>query len=290
MPNVQETTDFDDLSLEEMASRINNPQSITNVVEAPKTIEEAPKEAAPEKEEPTAEAAESKPEADELPEKFKGKSAAEIARSYSELEKQFGKVSSQRSHSETEAAELRNRLALLEQRVVQQSQQPSQQQQQDADPLASLEEEFALEPTKAFKKVVESLRGEIHQTREQIAMDTQSRETANHYAKLKAENPDFVALEPEMQKLAAELAPVLDRRFINTPQFIDRLYTLARGQNIERYTSEALTKAKTASDNIRNEKRSAHSESVQSSPAQAETPFEDLSIEQMAQRLGRSQG
>ncbi len=257
----------DDPSLEELASRINSPAE---------EVQEAP---APEKEQQEASASEN----NDLPEKFKGKSAAEIYQSYAELEKQLGKISSQRSHAEQEAESVKQRLAEIEARL-----QAPAQQAQATDPLESLDEELAIEPAKALRRVVDTVDQKVSSAIGRISAESQARETAAYVQRRAQENPDFAELLPEMQSIAKELIPKMGDRFTNTPETVDYLYTLARGKNVDRYVKAATEKAMKSGEGIKEEKRRAFSESGSTGASQdGNVSFEDLSLDQMAAKLPR---
>lgn len=216
-----------------------------------------------------------------MPDKFRGKSAEDIARAYVELEKHNGRVSSERMHTEREAAATRDRLIALEREFASRVPPPK-----EKDPLEGIEDELMLEPAKALRKVVDLVRSESRKSAEQMEYESNARATQSHYHKLKAENPDFAELEPEMVSLTATFGKFVDPRFLNTPEFIDRVYEIARGRNVSKYVKQAEDRLKSSRDLVKQEKRNAFSESSQSQGSPAEKPFEELSIDEMRKRLG----
>lgn len=220
-------------------------------------------------------------EDDSLPEKFRGKSAKEIAEAYANLEKKLGEISSERSHREREAEALANRLSQLESQVQQR-----QAQEEEADPLEGLEQEFLEQPEKAFRKAVEHVKESVKKTRKELQLESKAQAAAVHYERLKKENPDFSELEPEMIRLSRELGSMVRPEEMNTPKAIDILYQLAKANNLSKYTSEAAAKAGKASDLVKEEKRRARSESASNGASASSRNFADLSLEEMKRKLG----
>jgi hypothetical protein len=228
-----------------------------------------------------------------IPAKFRGKSAQDIIRAYTELERHAGKLGSEKSHYEKELEAAKQRAQEAEARYQQdaarfQHQAPIQQQQQEADPLSTFDEIFERDPREAVKNLAKTLVAETNKTREQIALEARANQAADYYGKQMRENPDFVAREKDMQRLAQRYAKKLRTEHINDPETIDLLYKLARAERMDSYIEDAVKKSRTAGDMVKQEKRAVFSESSTSSQ-DSSVPFEELSLDEMAKLLGRTE-
>lgn len=275
---------------------ITNPHSATTGEELPQnqnaeTSPAANQEAEPSTSAPDLGAAEQSQEADNsIPEKFRGKSAQEIARAYKEVERHAGKLSTEKAHAEKQAEELQQRLQAMEQQLQQISYQQQQQPPASAtepDPFASIEEEFEQDPRAAFKKLVNHVTAAPKQLESRIEMRNRAQAAVDYYQQQMKENPEFRELEPEMKRLAGQFSGVVRPEFINSKESMQLLFQLAKGSNIDRFTKAAAEKAIQANNLVKAEKRSAVSESSGASAGERSVPFEDLSLEEMAKALGR---
>lgn len=123
---------------------------------------------------------------DDLPEKYKGKSAKEIARMHMEAEKALGRQGS-------EVGDLRR---IVDDFVKSQAlKQTTTQQQQAPEPLDDVD--FFADPQKAIEKAIER-----HPKVREAEIVAQNLKKAEAVAKLKAEHPDFmeVVADPSFQE------------------------------------------------------------------------------------------
>lgn len=123
---------------------------------------------------------------DDLPEKYKGKSAKEIARMHMEAEKALGRQGS-------EVGDLRR---IVDDFVKSQAlKQTTTQQQQAPEPLDDVD--FFADPQKAIEKAIER-----HPKVREAEIVAQNLKRAEAVAKLKAEHPDFmeVVADPSFQE------------------------------------------------------------------------------------------
>jgi hypothetical protein len=227
-----------------------------------------------------------------IPEKFKGKGLHDIARSYENLEKHVGKLGSEKARAEKELEEAKARAAQFErerQALYEQLQARSSvphQEPQESDPFASFEQEVEKDPVEAIKGVGKKLIAEQEKTRRKIQMEISAKQAADYYQRQRKENPDFAALDQDMQQLAMQYSRFINPEVANTPETIDLLYSLAKAKNMNRYIDDAVKKAQTANDMVKAEKRNTYSESS-TSTGQGRVNPDDLSLEELARLIGR---
>ncbi len=219
-----------------------------------------------------------------VPEKFVGKSAAEIIASYQQLEKRLGQLGSEKSNAEKLAQENASRVAQYEAYVAGLSRNPSQPQPtQSSDPLTVFEQAWENEgPKEAIKKLAllqqQGLQSQVVQRKYE---DTQA-----YVQRLQAENPDFAELMPEMQKVAAELEPALSPDVRFSRQAVDMTYQIARARNLSKYAQAEAAKVSAATEITKTKKRQSVSESSSGSKGEVSKNFSDLSLDEMRKALG----
>lgn len=230
---------------------------------------------------------------DALPEKFRGKSAYDVYQSYEHSEKEKGRIASELGQARKEAEEAKSRATLAEKQLQEaaalrtQNIQPTQPQQQEVDPLSEFDKQFAEQPKEAIRSGIKSALDEARKSQALTQYQMQQQAAQQRYETLKKDKSDFTELEPEMVALAQRFGQYIKPELVNRPEMVDLMYELARGRNVEKLVSKAVEKAKASGELVREEKRAAFSESS-NSQGDSETPFADLSIEEMEKRLGRS--
>jgi hypothetical protein len=227
-----------------------------------------------------------------IPEKFRGKSPQEIIRSYKELEKSYGKISSERSHSEKEKEAIAQRLAQVEQQLQVVAASSSQQQSpapEEADPFASIDEEFEVDPKGVLKKVVRHLSEQPKKLEQRMSTQARAKEAADFYNQQIKENQEFRELEPEMKRLAVQYKDLVKAEHLNSKETMQLLYTLAKGQSVGNYAKAAAEKAVKANNLVKDEKRRAVSESSGAGSTSGSVDFKDLSLDEMRRMLGVSE-
>jgi hypothetical protein len=227
-----------------------------------------------------------------VPEKFKGKTLHDVSKSYTELEKHVGRLGSEKAHAEKALEEAKARAAQLEaerQALYTQLQSRSsvpEQRQQEPDLFESFEAEVEKDPVGAIKGVGKKLINETRDVRRQISQEMQAKQAADYYQRQRKENPEFAALEQDMQQLAMQYGRFIQPEVANSPETIDLLFSLAKSKNMNRYIDDAVKKAQAANDMVKAEKRSAYSESS-TSTGQGRVNPDDLSLEELARLLGK---
>lgn len=221
-----------------------------------------------------------------IPQKFVGKSPAEIIASYQELEKKIGQLGSEKSKAEKAAEDAAKQAAFYEQQlavVSQQGRTAPQQSSQEQDPIAVFEKAWETEgPREAIKKLVAFNQEQFSKTARQDAL----RNTQSYVEKLKKENPDFVELMPEMEKLAKQYEPFLHPDVAISPAAVDMVYNLAKAQNLPKYVQAEAAKTTAVSEITKTKKRQATSESSHGSQGETTVDFANLSRAEMQKMLG----
>lgn len=227
----------------------------------------------------------------EIPEKFKGKSAAEIAKAYAEAEKHMHKVSSDKSYLERKVEEQERRMAELQQQL---SVRP---QHTEEDPLESFDQSFDEDPKEAIKKTLKAQREQAKREKESVIRQTWAEQSKKLYEQ-KAVDKDFLERQNLMQQQVQRYGHLLRQDMLTHPDTIEVLDLLSRGASVDRYVKSAEDRTKKERDTVREEKRNAFSES---SSAQGETEssdnvdfmslrFEEMEkhLQRLEQKLGRS--
>lgn len=226
----------------------------------------------------------------EIPKKFVGKPPQEVLRAYNNLEREFHKVSSERADERKNREQLESKIREIEAKlnaVPTQVPQQVRQDEEELDPLEDYDAQFEADPKGAIKSVIEKTTRKQKLEILKAQMEAEAREANAYYAEKKSKDQDFVKLEPKMQSLAREYADLVRPERINSTKALKLLHLAARGASVDDYVSEAVTRAKKESQSVREEKRQAFSEST-GTKGDDRVDFKDLSVEEMAKLLGRS--
>ncbi len=172
------------------------------------------------------EAPEANPEPDELPDKYKGKTAAELARMHQEAEKLLGRQSS-------EVGELRKVVdSYIQTQLSQQAPQYEEQQDEDVD--------FFVDPDKAVARAIER-----HPKIRQAEQVTQAYQKQNALATLQQRHPDMqeILQDPKFaewvqgSKIRTQLFLAADQQYDH--ESADELFTLWKErQGVVQQTAE----------------------------------------------------
>lgn len=227
--------------------------------------------------EPQSSASAPQPEEDALPEKYRGKTAKEIAEMHLEAEKKISQQGAERAEAVRRAQE-------LDQEVQQYRDYFSRQQQGPQDPIQVLEERWNDSPKEAIRGALEFFSQQRAQEAYRQQQEAQARATAVRYEELRKSDPELPELEPEMIRLSHELADFVPQDKRNSPQVLDALYQMARARKIDTIVDKRVQSALKKLDTKRTEKREAFSESGKSQ-GEVQENFDDLSLEEMRQRL-----
>jgi len=227
-------------------------------------------------------------EQSEIPEKFKGKSSADIAKAYLEAEAKMREVLSERAQLQRERDESSQRLYELQAAMHNQSR--AREQAAEADPFADIEKELESDPQTAIKKLVSAVRDIPKKAKEAVLKETRSYQAQDVFSRRKAENPDFAAREQDMAKLAQRFGHLINPDRLNDPDTIEILDLMSRGQKTSTYVKEAEDRVRKERDSIKTEKRAAHSESANSQASgtpDKEVDFSKLSRDEQKKELAR---
>ncbi len=172
------------------------------------------------------------------------------------------------------------------------SQQPAQiasKQETETDPFAEYEEQFEKDPKEAIKGLIAKTKAKADSDAMNQLLAEDRKAAQQYYLQQKTDNPDFAKLEPTIQQLAAEYNDLVRPDKPVSAKAIKLLHLAALGARQAEFLSEAATKAKKESTTIREEKRSAFTESAGSKGAGTKN-FSDLSVDEMEKALGISRG
>lgn len=209
---------------------------------------------------------------DELPEKYRGKTARQIAEMHLEAEKKISQQGAERAEAIRRAQELEQRTRQYESYFSQQ--------QGPSDPLQVLEQKWNDSPKEAIQSAFKFFQEERQQAFRQQQLEAQARATAARYEQLKSEDPELPELEPEMIRLSHELADFVPQDKRNSPQVLDALYQMARARKIDGIVNKKVEAALAKLKNKRDEKKEVFSESGKSAGETQVNP-EDMSLEQL---------
>lgn len=205
---------------------------------------------------------------DGLPDKFAGKSAADIAQAYRELEKERGRLASELGSARKEREDTEYRFRNLEQAVARHNSVPSPQQQAETDPFSTFEESFDNDPKQAIKQALLKQQDLANRQAANQSMQQRAVEAQDFYWRQKKENQDYARREPLMQQLVSEYQDIIRPEFLNSKKALEALDLMSRGRDVDYYTKQAVATASKNGSSQRNEKLRAQSESGSSDGSQ----------------------
>lgn len=228
-----------------------------------------------------------------LPDKFAGKSAADIAKAYRELEQERGRLASELGNTRKEREEMEGRFRSLEQSVARYNSMPTQvpppaQSVPDEDPFKTFDEVFDEDPKKAIREVLSQQSQELQKRNQVQSMQQRAAEAQEFYWKAKKENPDYARREPAMQQLAQEFQDVIRPEFLNSKRVLEALDLMSRGRDVDFYVKQGVATSQKNSSSVRQEKLRSQSESGTSDGSQ-NVDFNKMSAAEMAKFLARSE-
>jgi hypothetical protein len=232
------------------------------------------------------------PEEDAIPEKYVGKSPAEIIKMHQEAERVIGRLGSEKGFKEREAEELRQRMAQLEQRFSQAPQPPQHQpapQATEEDPLQVFRKTWEENPKEAIERAFETIEQRSARQRDQVEFESNNRALAAKYSEMKSKNSDFDQLEPVMTRMVQSLrqSGLVSDRALNRPEALEFLYKAAKGENFDRAVETEAEKKAQKQTQIREQKRAAFSESGSSRTESSKSPNE-MTTAELAALVGYS--
>lgn len=234
----------------------------------------------------------SAPEEDAIPEKYVGKSPAEIIKMHQEAERVIGRLGSEKGFKEKESEELRQRLAALEAQFTQSQQPPQYQSAQpavDEDPVQVFRKTWEENPREAIERAFETIEQRNTRLRDQQEFESNNRALAAKYNEMKTRHSDFESLEPVMSQLANSIrqSGIVNPRAFNRPETLEFLYYTAKGQNFEKAVETEAEKKVKKQTQIREQKKAAFSESGTSRGDAAKSP-ESMTRAELAALVGYS--
>lgn len=228
---------------------------------------------------------------DSIPEKFVGKSAAEIIQAYRELEKDRGRLASELGSTRKERESLEQRYREFERAIsLNQSQQANQTRQpaadEELDPLSVLESKFDEDPKEAIKAALKMQQSKVEQEKRQQELEARRIEAEQWYTKQKTENQDYARRESLMQEAAKQFRDIIKDEHLNSVKVLQALDYLSKGMNVDFYEKQAVERAKKGGLSMREEKRKAQSESANSMSGDKSVSVADMTLEQMEKYFG----
>lgn len=227
----------------------------------------------------------------ETPDKFSGKSAAEIAQAYRELEKERGRLAQELGTTRKEREEAMGQFMELQRAVSRYNSMPTQQppaQQQVEDPFSSFDQLFEEDPKRAVKETLKRQQELLARQTMQQSLQQRQAEANEYYWNEKKSNQDYARREPLMQQLVAEYQDIIKPEYLNSVKALKALDLMSRGKDLDFYVKQAASTAQKNGSSVRDEKRRAQSESANSGGEQQQVDFSKLSSKEMAKYLKRS--
>lgn len=207
-----------------------------------------------------------------IPEKFRGKDLKDVVNSYVNVEKQWRQTQNTNKELEERAIKAEQQAALLQQQQTQVQPQPIH----STTPEISEEEQFMKDweenPATATLKRTQRAERKIDNHQRNV-------QTTNYYNQVKTQLPDFVELEPVMIQLAQQAASFVSPDKLNSPEMVNALYLMARGQAVDTRLAKAKENGIQEAKQLNREKAAAFSEGT-SAPGKM-TRFDELSLEEM---------
>jgi len=231
------------------------------VEEAPK---EQPQDQAPSQGQEVTQAQEA-PIQEELnvPEKFKGKPLAEVVRSYENLE-------SEHTRQRQYVRELENNLNQMRQSAPVESEDDVFKREWEQDPqLAILNRQ---------RRTEAKLNLELAKANTVLFYKTAKNDEINY--------PGFKDVEPRMIEIANSYGRFLRPEMANSPEVIDLLYKMAISERSPDSIAKAKLVGKKEAENRKRELAKASFESPTPAQSQSSDDFQELTLEQMKQKLG----
>lgn len=212
----------------------------------------------------------------EMPEKFRGKSAEDIARAYTESERSRTQAQQERAALAREAEQLR--LLAQQQAILQ------QQLLANAQPQVTEEQifraEWEVDPVMATYR--QNLRAE---QRARAQTEAVAGRTALEIAR--KELPDFDKYQAEIANVARELGHLVEPSRRNDPSLIKVVYDIARARHMKDEVKAAEERGLSKAGELRKQKDKAFGESSSGvSSGGVPKAFSDLSLEEMRKKLG----
>lgn len=230
-------------------------------------------------EEELLESSDSAPEAQEstpeVPEKFKGKSAVEIAQSYQELEKKLGEMGNRMSAREQEFSQ---------QEAAYRSAQATQQTPKEKTAAEILTEKWEADPQDAIRESVSKIERDIETRHVREGQERQFNDMVNYATHLYNSNEDFKSLSDTGVlagvggRFAKKFAGDANAgRYLHTREMVDTIYAVAKAENLQRYVTAEVEKRTQLAATRQQQRDTSGGESPAASGNESR-PFSSLSL------------
>jgi hypothetical protein len=197
---------------------------------------------------------EASPEA-ELPEKFKGKTVAEVAEAALNAEKAMHERAVELSSIRRQQQETQAYIAQLQSQIQKQSAA-----QADVDPFEAVEKEWDEDPKKATIQGMRKVREQLAAEERRRTLEKRYQEGTEYYLRQKSQDADFAQREPDMAELARKYGHIVNQEYASSKEAYEILHLAARGARLSEYEKAAVERSRKQKETIKEEKRAAVSE------------------------------
>lgn len=231
-------------------------------------------------------------EASLIPDKFIGKSAADIATAYKEVEQDRGRMSSELGSIRKEKEDLEEKYRQLERQSMQYQATPVQTPPQvpvqaQTDPLAAFESKWEEDPKAAIREAFRQQQETLQASTQIQSQQQRAAEANEYYYTQQRQDTDYARRIPKMQHIAAEFQHIIRPEYLNSIKALKAIDLMSRGSDMSYYEQQAVSKAQKDGLSVLQEKRHAQSES--SGPSgKPDRAFATLSTEEMEAYLEQS--
>jgi hypothetical protein len=215
-----------------------------------------------------------------IPDKFIGKDLKDVISSYTNVESQWKKTQQANKELEDRAKRTEQQLSELQRQQQVERERAAQQPIHSTTPVVSDDELFMKEWE---QDPAQATLNRTRRAEQKVAHQERSFKTNEYYKYAKQQLPDFEQLEPEMMKIAEQLAPFARADMIQSPEMVNTCYLMARGSTVDTRMQQAKENGIEEAKQLNREKAAAFSEGS-SAPGQM-TRFDDLSLEEMRKLL-----
>lgn len=220
-----------------------------------------------------------------IPDKFRGKSAEDIARSYQELESQFGRVTSEKASKERELEALLAQLRIAKATSPEAAQEASPARPSRA-PREVLEAQWGDDPKEAVAQAVDMVSSQLEAERSKLQRQAQLQDFSSYVEKQRRENPEFAELHANgtLDRIGSRYAGLPDQ-YKFSREMVDTIYAVARAERIQDYVKAEIEKRSKVAGSIVTEKRAAGGTNPIAA-GQAQKPYTEMTLAELEATIG----
>lgn len=256
-------------------TKTEEPEAPENQAEKPSEPDQEP-DNNPDGEPEQPQAADSSPapeDKNEVPEKYRGKSPEELIKMLEDQHSYIGKLGSERTFERSEAEKLRRRLEAIEADLT-----STKEKSQDAEFEAQLQDSD--NPAHVVKEYIDKQFGSLNKTMTEDKLERQAKEAGVYLQEL-AKDPDFQRRQPQVDRIAENLAPYIKDEHVRSKAFIEVCDLISRGLDVDHYVQQAKADVSSQRESALKEKRESQVASASSTSSPKETSVEDMSLEEL---------